>query len=306
MTGGDSVFLCIKHADPAAEAAHRAPAAAPLPPPPPRPAPSLKQYEDLCAKVAALEGKILKLEAKDPAAAAAEGLRAQAEASQLRFSGLEREVAALKKLADVSAQGGSAAQEKWAASLARFREELSSQAARVGSLEEWTKSLDPSGLNSLALSVSLFEGRLKNMEAGLANELKERFSVLDSAFGATARKASMAQETAAGSARRVEKLDERVARLPYLENRLDAVAEKLERIYELEALSQSLKLSVDGLEKNCDSVMRESSSLSAEHKKVCSDLETLSRNVKHFSALFNQLRTELAFLMPKKQETIGG
>lgn len=283
MTGEKSVFSFINQPDIPDEAARPLPPPipSPVPPPPPCPGPLQKQYEELCAKLTALEAKAIKLEEINSAsAAAAVGLKAETQAAQLRCAGLERAVAGLKKLI-----------EDFVPEHRAGRDTVSAAAGRSSSL------------SSISLSVGLFEGRLNNIETGLANELKERFLILDSAFGEMARKAGLAQEIAAGSARRVEKMEERVARLPYLENRVNAGAQKLERIYELEALSQSLKLSVEGMEKHVDATMRDSAAMSAEHKKICSDFESLSHNVRHFTVLFNQLRTELAFLMPKRQES---
>jgi len=366
MTDGDSVFSCIDPHDGRNEAELPVPPPAPPLPPPPPPG----QHEDLCAKVAALEAKIKKLEERDHAAAAAvEGYKAEAQAAQLRAAELERGISGLKKTIEDSGRDSRAGQDTNGIAIRELKEELHSQRARVGSLDKIFQNPDLSGLNSLSLSVGLLEGRLKNLEAGLvnelkerfltldagfgetarkaglaqetaaagarrvekleervvrlpylenrlkscedkleaglANELKERFSTLDAAFGETARKAGLAQEIAAGGARRVEKLEERVARLPYLENRLKSSEDKLERIYDLEALTQSLNLSVEGMEKSFSAAMRESSLVSAEHKKICSDFESLSRQVKQLTALFNQFRTELAFLMPRKQESSG-
>ena len=216
---------------------------------------------------------------------------------------LEQIAAALEHaVSDLKKQVGEGA----AQTFAPLRKELEAQKSRVGAIEELMRHPDVSALNSVSLSVSLLEGRLKNLESGLANELKERFSILDSAFGDVSRKAGLTQETAAGSARRVEKLEEQAARLPYLENRLNSGEAKLGKIYELEALGQSLRVSVEGMEKNFSAAMRESAFISSEHKKTCSDLESLSQQVKHLAALFNQLRTELAFLMPRRQESPGG
>ena len=302
MTDGDSVFSCIDPHDGRNEAELPVPPPAPPLPPPPPPG----QHEDLCAKVAALEAKIKKLEERDHAAAAAvEGYKAEAQAAQLRAAELERGISGLKKTIEDSGRDSRAGQDTNGIAIRELKEELHSQRARVGSLDKIFQNPDLSGLNSLSLSVGLLEGRLKNLEAGLVNELKERFLTLDAGFGETARKAGLAQETAAAGARRVEKLEERVVRLPYLENRLKSSEDKLERIYDLEALTQSLNLSVEGMEKSFSAAMRESSLVSAEHKKICSDFESLSRQVKQLTALFNQFRTELAFLMPRKQESSG-
>ena len=257
--------------------------------------PPAKNFDDLCAKVAAFEAKIVRLEERDhAAAAAAEGFKAEAQAALRRVSELEREAAGARKMS-----------EAFHLTLGQFRDEMAALRLQAGSTADIICGLNLPSLNNLSLSVSLLEGRLKNLEAELADGLKERFSVLDSAFADTARKAALAQETASGSARRVEKLEELAVRLPYMENRLASGEGKLEKIYDLEALAQSLKLSVEGMEKNFSAAIRDSASISAEHKKNSSDIDALSRQVKHLAALFNQLRTELAFLMPKRQESVG-
>jgi|GEM_PF-1750856 len=292
MTGGESVFSCIKQTEPREEAPRYAPPPAAASAPPLRSA----QNDELTAKVSALEAKIKKLEEKDAAAAAAaESFKAEAQAAQRRVAELERASAEFRKMS-----------EAFPLSLWQFKEEVTALRARAVSMEEIIRRLDPSTLNAVALSVDLFEGRLKSLETGLANELKERFSALDAALSETSLKTGLAQEIAAGSARRVEKLGEMVVRLPYLENRLSSSEGKLERINELEALAQSLKLSVEGMENNFSASMRESVLISEEHKKILSDFESVSRQVKQLTALFNQFRTELAFLMPKKRESIGG
>lgn len=301
MTPGESIFSFIKDQGVQEEAARNF--VSPVPPPAPRPAPPQELHEDLRAKLAALEAKVIKLEGINSAAAAASaGLKAESQALRSRSEGLEREIAVLKKMVEDSVRENRAGRE---AAIAQLKKELDSQSSSTASLEEMVRRLDPSLLNSMELSVSLFEGRLKNLEAGLAGELKARFAALDTALGETVRKAGIAQETAAGSARRVEKMDEKLARLPYLENMVNAGAEKLGKIYEVESLAQFLKLSVEGMEKKTGTAMSEFGVISAEQKKACSDLEALSRQVRQLTALFNQFRVELAFLMPKKQESSG-
>jgi len=267
--------------------------------------PQAEQYEGLRGKVAAFETKIIKLEEKDYAfAVVVEGFKAEAQAAQRRAAELECGISALKKTIEDSGRDIRAGQDAARTAIGELKEDLNFQRAWVGSQDKIIRSMDSTGLNALSLSVGLLEGRLKNLETGLANELMERFSILDAAFGETARKAGLAQETAAGGARRVEKLEEQAARLPYLENRLKGSEDKLQRVYDVEALTQSLQSSVEGMEKNFSAAMRESALVSNEHKKICSDFDSLSRQVKQLTALFNQFRTELAFLMPKKQESL--
>lgn len=293
MTGKESVFSCINHKDIHAEAARHIP---PLSPTPVSSSSSpMNQQEDLGGQVATLEAKIIRLEERDCAAAlAVEVFKAEAQIAQRRASELEREAEGLKKR-----------DETFSLLMGQLREELAALRTRVGSVEKIICRLDPSNLNSVALSVGLLEGRLKNLEADLANEFKERFSALDAAFGEASLKAGLARETAYGSARCVEKMEERIARLPYLENRLNASEVKLERIYDLEVLSESLKVSVDGMVNKFSAAMRESAVMSVEHEKNCSDFESLSHQVKQLTALFNHFRSELSFLMPKKQGSIG-
>lgn len=298
MTGGDSVFSCIKQQAVRNEREFHAPPPVPQPPPPPPP----RQQEDLCAKMAGLEAKIKILGERDCAAAAAtEGFKAEAQAARRHAAELERELAWLKKTIEDSVRDNRAGRDAICAAIAQLKEEQASRHGGASSVDKTTQTGEQFGLSSGSLAVGLLEGRLKNLETGLVNELKERFSTLDKYFGETARKAGLAQETAAGSARRVEKLEEEMARLPYLENRVNAGAEKLERIYDLEALCQSLKFGVQGMEKHFSASMMDFSALSAEHKQFRSDLDSLSHNVKQLAALFNQLRAELAFLMPKKR-----
>lgn len=299
MSPGDSVFSCIH---PHEEAQHYAP-----PPPPPQPAPAPVREDKAALKVTALEARITKLEECAAAAAsAAEVSRRQAQAAAERAAELE------EKLAEVTERLAAAAQSAGpdgatAVEVTGLRHELSSYSQRMASAEEAVRCFDPAALNSIALSVRLFEGRLKSIETGFAEELHERFSALSSQAVEAARKAGLAQEMTGGVARRLEKLEENSARLPYIERRFSALESRLERIYELDALAQSLKLGVEGMEGKMGSALKESAAISGGQEKLSSDFETLSAQVRQMTALFNQFRTELSFLIPKKQKnSIGG
>ena len=337
MTAGESLFSFLKPQGILDEAACRVPPPATASPPP--------QGEDLSARVAALEGeikrmggsgaagaagaledRIKKLESDRAAAAfgalearikklertgaapavSVEGFERKLQAAQFSVLELEQEMSGIKRQLDAVKAGGQTSQAEALSTVVQLKEALGLQRGRVGTLEEIVRRLDPGALNSLAISVSLYEGRLKSLETGLADELKERFTLFDTALRDAVRKAGAAQETATGSFRRIEKIEERTARLSYLEDRLNSNEDKLRMVYELEAFSQSLKASVEGMGKSFNAAMRGAAVISAEHEKIASDFESLSRQVKHLEALFNQFRTELAFLMPKKQENPGG
>lgn len=299
MSPGDSVFSCIH---PHEEVQRCAP-----PPPPPHPSPAPMREDKAAVKLTALEARIIKLEECAAAAAsAAEASRKEAQAAVGRAAGLEKK---LEKLTDRLAAAAQSAGPDGATAVAvtGLRHELSSYSQRMASAEEALRRFDPAGLNSIALSVRLLEGRLKSIETGFAEELHERSSALASQAGDAARKAGLALEMTGSAVRRLEKLEENSARLPYIERRFSALESRLERIYELDALAQSLKLGVEGMENKMASAMKESAAISGGQAQLSSDFESLSAQVRQMTALFNQFRTELSFLIPKKQKnSIGG
>jgi chromosome segregation ATPase len=201
--------------------------------------------------------------------------------------------------------------EKWSVELGRKLDGLSRAFERSLALAEGRPSQEErmasaQALNALSLNFGLLEGRLKNLEAGLEEDLKRRFSAVDAMVGDSSRKAGLAAEMGASVARRADKLDASVSRLSSMEQRLSESEKRLGSLYELEALAQSLKLSVSGMETNFDAAMRSCSQTAAGNKKLASDFEALSRQVMQLSALFNQLRTELAFLLGRSGGGIGG
>lgn len=202
--------------------------------------------------------------------------------------------------------------EKWSGELGRKFDELSRTLERSLALAESRHSqqegmASAQALNSLSLNFGVLDGRLKNLEAGMEEDLKRRFSALDAMVGDAVRKAGLAGEIGASVARRADKLDAAVSRFSSLEQRISGSEERLGSLYELEALAQSLKLSVSGMETNFEAAMRSCSQTAAGNKKLASDFEALSRQVTQLSALFNQLRTELAFLLGRKGGSgIGG
>ncbi|HAT71978.1 MAG TPA: hypothetical protein DCS63_04105 [Elusimicrobia bacterium] len=203
----------------------------------------------------------------------------------------------IKKLEEQYAAPASAAQGP-----GRLAQETAELRARVASLEEIIRRPEFSDLSAAPLGVDHLERRLNGMESGLASDIKERFSTFDAVLTETARKAALALQAASGAAQRIEKLEEGTTRVEHIKNRLESLEGKLEKIYDLDALVQSLKASVEGMGKNVNGALRDSALISAEHKKLFSDFDSLANQVRHFSALFSQMRTELAFLTPKKQE----
>jgi archaellum component FlaC len=305
MTGRDSLFSCIKN-PPGAED-YAAGLGQPHPPAPPSAPPARAptgQVENLTAKIAELEDKIKKLEAKNsaPAPAAADGLKTDLQAALGRISGLERVVAGLQQAAEGAAREKREAKVAAAPALDQVMADLAALRTRAGAVEETCRRIDLADLDGIGAGIGALGKRLNDLETGVVCELNERCLSLDSAFGKVSRKASVSHETAAGSARRVDKLEERLARLSYLENRLASNESKLERIYDLEAIVQALKVSVEGAENNSGLIMREAAGISAEHKKIRSDFESISHQVKHLAVLFNHFRAELSFLMPKNTE----
>lgn len=304
MTSGDSLFSCIKPPHGADDC--EAGPGQPHPPAPPVPAPT-RQVEDLTARIAELEDKIKKLEAKNsaPVPAAADGLKTDLQAAQGRISGLERVVAGFQQAAEGAAREKQAKKEAAAPALEQVGADLAALRTRAVAVEEICRRIDLAELDGVSAGIAAFEKRLSNLESGVVSELEARFSTLDSAFGKVVRKANVSHETAAGCARRVDKLEERLARLSYLENRLGSNEGKLERLYDLEAIVQALKVSVESAENDFGQVMREAAGISAEHKKIRSDFESISCQVKHLTALFNHFRAELSFLIPKNTENAG-
>ncbi len=315
MTGGDSVFSCLTHPPAAPDATRRMPApgsdipvpAPPPPPPPPPPAVPTGQFDDMAAKIAELEDKVKKLEAKEPAPvyAVADALKEEMTIAQRRITELERVAAGLLKVISAAAKEREGEKEAISQVVDRFKGELAALRFRAGAVEELCRGIGLQKVDGLAVGLGLLERRLENLESGVATEINERFAALDSAFAEIARKASLAQETASGSARSVDKIEERTARLPYLENRLAGDEQKLERIYEVEAGVQALKTFVESVENKFSGVKQATAGISAEHKQIRSDFESISHQVKHLTILFNHFRTELSFLLPKKKESVG-
>jgi chromosome segregation ATPase len=285
MTGQDSLFSCIQPTGPlgAGDAALSRPA----PPPPPRPRPA-----EAPASPAAPEAWVKKQEENSAAAVR-------------RLAELENLVTGLKKELEESRSKAVADRESYCSSAKLFRAEVSSLALRLSAAE---KSL-AAGPAPAAISLSAITGleqRLREMEARFSEALDLRLSRFDVSFEETARRSTLAQETAGGNNRRLDRMEERLARLTYIESRLTNSEQKYERICECAALTDSLKISVEELQLSLGSILQKEAALKAESNKNGSELQSLSRQVGQLSALFNHFRSELAFLMPGRREAAGG
>lgn len=292
MIGDKSLFSCIKPDE-------EPPRDTPAPPPP------VGGHENTVASVIpALQERLKKLEESAAAAAsAAEVARAEAKAAQERASELEDRLIEINdrlrvfmdKPVDLSPDQ---------AEQDTLKGEVAACTGRMGSIEKALHLLESDGIKSISLSLRLLEGRLVSVEAGLNDELNERFSASLCA-GEAASKAALALETAAAGTRKLERLEELLVRLPYIDKRFAAVETKLERVYELDALAQALKLSVEGTEGKLTLVMKEAAAISGGQNRLGSDFDSLSAQVRQMAALFNQFRTELSFLIPKKQGNLA-
>ena len=227
------------------------------------------------------------------------------QAAQSRISELESASDGFRKTIEELRAEKASALEPVLRTLEQLREEMSELRSKAGAADELGRRLDSANLEGVTVGLGLLEGRMKNLEAGVVSQLNERFSALETSFGEVVRKANLAHETAAGSARALEKLEERAANLAYLENRLTVNEGKFADLYDLEAVVRGLKVSVESLENNFSEVMREAARVSSESKRLRADLEPLSHQVKHLTVLFNHFRTEFSFLISKKAESAG-
>lgn len=335
MKGEDSIFSFIKHQE------H--PESVPQRPSAPSPAPS-ENFEKLAARIAELEARLKGPDAKAPAQgnavpdtlkpellasqqrimalertvielqrtaeaagreahaakelapghAAVDGLKAELHASQQRVAALERFAVELQKFVEGAAKEAQAAKASGDRELGKFRGELEALRAKEDSSEALGRGL-----------TEATERSLKNFEAGVLGELKERLLALDAASADITHKANLISATTAGNAHRIDKLEERAAGLKYLENRLEANDKKFEKLYELEAVVQAVKVGMESLENKFGVLAQDAAGIKADHEGIRSDLESTNHEVKHLTALFNYFRTELAFLLPKKKENAG-
>lgn len=299
MNPADSFFSCLKQ-----DESQRC-----VPPPPPSQAAAApKPEENAALKLKALEEQVAKLEECSAAAASAlreskaeaQAWKSEARQSAQRTGELEGKLSELTKRLD-SASVAPVETLDTGKALAGLRSELSSCSRRLVSAEEALSRLETEGLGAVSVSMRLLEGRLKSLEGGFTGEMHARFSELGTQSAEIRRQAGLAMETAAGGARRLDKLEENSVRLPYLEHRLAVIESKLERLYDLDSLAQSLKAVVEGMEERMALAMNEHAAISGGQSKLSSDFDLLSTQVRHMTALFNQFRNELAFLIPKKQ-----
>jgi len=293
----DSLFSVIKPHGPAVSAGRDAGAvpsgaAAGAPPPaaagtqPSTPEPLRKEERNVPRE---LETRLKKAEER---AAAAEGRCAElaAAAGELKKA-TEEELRSLK-------EGGSVPER----SLKLFRAEMAALALRLSAVEK-ADALSSTGGGMPAAELAGLEQRLRDMEARLHEGVSRRLSGMDTACGEALRNAMAAGESSSAALRRLEKNEERLARLSFIENRLDNLDRKLERVYEYEGMASALKAGIDELERTVSGIAQKEGKLEADYKKTESEFQTISHQVGQLSALFNHFRNELAFLMPGARKT---
>ncbi|MCM2266935.1 MAG: hypothetical protein NDI60_04075 [Elusimicrobiales bacterium] len=296
MSDGDSVFSFLK------------PQAVPAPAPAPAAAPRVP--DNVTAKIAELEAKLKALEAKagqvgampppPPPPGQPAAHRADLEAQQSRVDQLEKTVLELRRALDNSIKDRLAEKENFSVSAERLGGELAVLRARVEAAEEISRDVSRSETDG-----SLYARFSEKVDTQLIAGLKSRLAALESVFDTVSRKAHAAGETSSGNSRRLDKLDERAARLEYLETRVEAADRKLERVYELDAAVQALKAGVEDAGAKAAAAVSAVAAAGAEQERSRSGFESLSHQVKHLSALFNYFRTELSFLLPKEREKAG-
>lgn len=291
MSNGDSVFSFIRGAAAPAQPAGPAPQAAPAPAP--------RVPDALAVKIAGIEAKLAELESSGRASA--EGLQSELQRSQLKVSALQLTIAELKKAVRETESEKLAETEAAGKALEQFRGDLAVLRYRTDAAEELCR-----GLSLANLDGKLSDRVLEKLEAGALSGLKDRFTALDAAFEEVTRRAALASETATGGARRLDKLEERAAHFSVLEGRFEANERKFERLYELEACVQAMKVNAESVGNKLASLVRDTAGISAEHENFRSDFESVSHQVKQLTALFGYFRTELSFLLPGKRESAAG
>lgn len=223
-------------------------------------------------------------------------------AAESRLAELEKDFAAFK--IELVRTRESLAAGPGPAAIPELKQELSALSRRLSAAEA-AVSRD-SGHDGQTSALETAERRLKEAETRLGEEIERRFAGFDTAIVEIARKAQTAKEAAAGNSRRLERLEERTARLTYIEKRLNSSENKFERICECEALSESLKVSVEEVERTLAEMLHKEASLAAENRKTTAELQSLSAQVGQISALFNHFRSELSFLIPGRRDVAGG
>jgi vacuolar-type H+-ATPase subunit I/STV1 len=274
MNGDESVFSCIKPAGcPAADVL--SPPAPPPAAPSPKPETAPVQASSVnSARNEELEKRLKALEDK-----------AGGYASDNRISGLE------KQLSDIAR-----ALAELAEKAKREKEALNGAVSRLGA----ELSLYKTTVEALRAGASDYK-RLAALENSIREEASARFASLEALARETARKSALAVETSAADCRRIDRLEEYAARLAVFENRIKSVEDKTARIYECEALGHTLNSAHERMEKNVDEAARKAAEVSAEQRRVFSEMDTVTRQVSHLTALLNQFRSELSFLMPRQQ-----
>jgi uncharacterized protein YeeX (DUF496 family) len=189
--------------------------------------------------------------------------------------------------------------------------------AALAEKEKHEKEVLNGAVSRLGAELSLYKTTVEALQAGapdykrvsaLENSIREeasaRFASLEALAHETARKSALAAETSAANLRRVDQLEEYAARLSVFENRIKSVEDKAARIYECEALVHTLNSMHERMEKSVDDAARKAAAVSSEQRRVFSEMDTITRQVSHLTALLNHFRSELSFLMPRKQGSV--
>lgn len=220
--------------------------------------------------------------------------------AERRLADLERTAAGLEESLEKEKNARAAAGQACAASLDPFREELSALARRLCAAEQQAAGAETARRAEQLQELAALRRQFQEAELRLLAELERRISGIDVSYGEAARKALAAHEAAGNAARRMAQLEEKLAGVVYLEKRLETAERKFGMLCECSALAETLKGSVEELEKGLGETIKREASLAAGNRKTDNELQSLSHQVAHLSALFNHFRTELAFLMPGK------
>lgn len=279
MKGSDSLFSCMKAGD-----GQPADSRALEPQAPPSP-PSATRQPDPAARVAVLEALVKQLEQDVPRLAAAEKRVAELETSLTELGGkVQLAAAACDGAVKTAGQGA-----------AELRNGFSGLGARVAALEA---SLAKSREARPSSGPGTEDARLDGLTKFLTQEFESRVARVEEAAAGFAHKAAAAHEAAGAGLRRLEKIEERLARAAYVEIRLGSIEKKFEKFCECEAAVGGLRAGLENLEGTVHDVAHRAAAQAGEQKRSASEFESLSRQVSQLSSLFNHFRGELSFLMP--------
>lgn len=167
------------------------------------------------------------------------------------------------------------------------------------------KAASVTGMSSNRLSLEmdrLVEQSMGALRVNLIAELDGRIVKQHSSVPGALNKAAVAYELASGVMRRLEKLEERLARAAYAETRLDRIEAKFEGFCECEAAVEGLKVELGRIQGTVSDVAHLASVQAGEQKKVEAEFDAMSRQLAQLSALFNHFRVELGLLLSERRQ----